>query len=62
MVGNKTKNGAVMSQVNKVLHQKLAALSRKFPELIPKDSLTNAHPLVKNLFTGKIPNLQLAGR
>ena len=61
-VENKTKNGAVMSQVNKVLHQKLVPLSRKFPELIPKDSLTNAHPLVKNLFTGKIPNLQLTGR
>ena len=62
MVENKTTNGAVMSQVSKVLDQKLAPLSRKFPELIPKESLTNVHPLVKNLFTGKIPNLQLAGR
>ena len=62
MVESKTKNGAVMFQVSKVLVQKLAPLSRKFPELIPKESLINVHPLVKNLFTGKIPNLQLAGR
>ena len=62
MVENKTTNGAAMSQVSKVLDQKLVLLPRKFPELIPKDSLTNVHPLVKNLFTGKIPNLQLAGR
>ena len=51
-----------MSQVSKVLGQKLAPLSRRFPGLIPKESLTNVHPLVKNLFTGKIPDLQLAGR
>ena len=62
MVENKTTNGAVMSQVSKVLDQKLAPLSRKFPELIPKESLTNVHPLVKKLFTEKIPNLQLVGR
>ena len=62
MVENKTTNGAAMSQVSKVLDQKLVLLPRKFPELIPKDYLTNVHPLVKNLFTGKIPNLQLAGR
>ena len=62
MVGNKTTNGAVLCQVSKVLDQKLAPLSRKFPELIPEVSLTNIHPLVKKLFTGKIPNLQLAGR
>ena len=52
MVENKTANGAVMSQVSKVLVQKLAPLSRKFLELIPKESLTNVHALVKNLFTG----------
>ena len=32
MVGNKTTNGAVVSQVSKVLDQKLAPLSIKFPE------------------------------
>ena len=48
MVENKTTNGAVMSQVSKVLDQKLAPLSGKFPELIPKESLTNVHPLVKS--------------
>ena len=62
MVGNKTKNGAVVSHVSKVLYQKLALLSRKFPELIPEESLTNVQSLVKNLFGGKIPNLQLAGK
>ena len=62
MVEKKTTNGAVISQVSKVLDQKLAPLCRKFPELIPKEFLTNVHPLVKNLFTRKIPNLQLAGR
>ena len=55
MVGNKTANEAVVSQVNKVLDQKLAPLSRKFPDLIP-----NIHPLVKKFFTGKILNLKLA--
>ena len=60
MVGNKTTNGAVVSQVSKVLDQKLAPLSRKFPTLIPEVSLTNVHPSVKNLFTRKIPNHQLA--
>ena len=55
--GKKTTNGAVVSQVSKVLDQKLAPLSRKFPELIPEESLTKNHPLVKNLFAGKIPNL-----
>ena len=53
MVGNKTANEAVVSQVNKVLDQKLAPLSRKFPDLIP-----NIHPLVKKFFTGKILNLK----
>ena len=62
MVENKTTNGAIMSQVSKVLDQKLTPLSRKFPELIPKESPTNVDPLVKNLLTGKIPDLQLAGR
>ena len=62
MVQNKTTNRAVISQVSKVLDQKLALLSRKFPELIPKESLTNVHILVNNLFTGKTPNLQLPGR
>ena len=55
-------NGTVMSQVSKVLDQKLAPLSRKFLELIPEESLTNVRPLIKNLFTGKNLNLQLAGR
>ena len=62
MVGNKTTNRTVASQVSKVLDQNMTPLSRKFPELIPEESLPNIHPLVKNLFTGKIPNLQLAGR
>ena len=62
MVENKTPNGAVMSQVSKVLDQEQDPLFRKFSELIPGEFLTNVRPLVKNLFTGKIPNLQLAGR
>ena len=49
MVGNKTINGAVVSQVSKVLDQKLAPLSRKYPKLNPEESLTNAHPLVKKI-------------
>ena len=61
MMGNKTAN-AVVSHVSKVLDQKLVPLSRKFPELIPEKSITHVHPFVKNLLTGKIPNLQLAGR
>ena len=56
-MASKTTNGAVESQVNK-----LALLSRKIPELIPEESLTNIHPLVKDLFTEKVPNLQMAGR
>ena len=60
-VENKT-NGTVVSRVSKVLHQNLAPLSRNFPELIPEESLTNVHPLVKDLFTGKIPNLEWTGR
>ena len=60
-VENKT-NETMVSRVSKVLHQNLAPLSRNFPELIPEESLTNVHPLVKNLFTGKIPNLQWTGR
>ena len=55
-MASKTKNGAVESQVNK-----LAPLSRKIPELIPEEFLTNIHPLVKDLFTEKVPNLQMAG-
>ena len=62
MVRKKTTNGTVVSQVSNVLDQNLAPLSRKFPELIPEESLTNVHPVVKTWFTGKIPNLQLAGR
>ena len=62
MVGDKKTNGTLVSQVSKILDQNLAPLSRKFPELIPEESLTNVQPLVKFLFTGKIPNLQLAGR
>ena len=61
-VGNKTTNGTEVSQVSKVLDQNLAPLSRKCPELIPEESLTNVHPFVKNVLTGKIPNLQWAGR
>ena len=62
IVGNKITNETVVSQISKVLDQNLAPLSRKFLELIPEESLTNVHPLVKNLFAGKIPNLQLVGR
>ena len=43
MVGNKTTYGTLVSQVSKVLDQNLA---RKFPELIPEESLRNVHPLV----------------
>ena len=59
MVGNKITNGTIVSQISKVLDQNLAPLSRKFPELTPEEFLTNVHPLVKHLLTGKIPNLQL---
>ena len=62
MVGNKIANGTVVSQLSKALHQNLASLSRKFQEVILEESLTNVHPLKKNLLKGKIPNLQLAGR
>ena len=62
MVGNKTTNGTVVSQVSKVLDQSLAPLSRKFLELSPEESLTNVNSLVKYLFPKKISNLQLAGR
>ena len=61
MMGSKT-NGTLVSQISKVLDQNLAPLYRNFPELIPEESLTNVHPIVKNLFKGKIPNLHLAGR
>ena len=37
-------------------------MSRKFSELIPEESLADVYTLVKNLFTVKIPNLQLVGR
>ena len=37
-------------------------MSTKFPELIPEESLTNVHTLIKKLFIGKILNLQSAGR
>ena len=53
---------AVVSQVSKVVDQKLAPLSSKFPELISEESLLNIHPLVKHLFIRKNPNLKLAGR
>ena len=43
MAGSKTNNRAVVSQVSNVLGQKLAILSRDFPELIPEESLTNAY-------------------
>ena len=59
---NKTTDGTVVPHPSKAMDQKLGPLSRKFPELIPEESLTNVHPLVKKLFTGKIKNLQLAGR
>ena len=42
-MGNKTKNEAVVSQVDKVLDQKLALLPRKVPELILEESLTNVY-------------------
>ena len=60
MVANKITHGALVSQVSKVLDQKLAPLSKNFPKLIPEEYETNVTLLVKNLFTGKIPNLQLA--
>ena len=47
MVGNKTANGTVVSQLSKALHQNLASLSRKFQEVILEESLTNVHPLKK---------------
>ena len=62
MVGNKTTNSTIVSQIGKFLDQNLAPLSRKFQELTPEEFLTNFHPLVKHLFTGKIPHLQLERR
>ena len=59
---NKTKIRVVVPLISKVLNQKLASLSRKFPEFIPGEYLTNVHPSVKYLFTGKISNLHLTGR
>ena len=61
MVTNKTTDGALVSQVSKGLDEKLSPLSKKFPKLIPEEYQTNVHHLVKKLFTGKIPNLQLEG-
>ena len=49
MVVNKATNGAVVSQVSKVLDQKLALLSIRFPDLISEKSLATLHPSVKNL-------------
>ena len=43
MVGNKTTNGTVVSQVSKVLDQSLAPKSRKFIELSPEESLVKNH-------------------
>ena len=37
-----------MSQLSKVLDQELAPLSRKLPELIPKESLTNIFSFYNN--------------
>ena len=54
MVGNKTTNGTVVPQVSKVLDQNLAPLSRKFPELIPEESLTNVHPFVRFAWSGNL--------
>ena len=47
MVVSKRTNGAVVSMVSKVLDQKPIPLSRKFPELIPAESLKNVHLLVQ---------------
>ena len=52
----------MVSQLSKVLDQNLTPFPRKFPELIPEECLTNVHLLLKKLFIGKIPNLQLARR
>ena len=54
MVDNKTTNGAVMSQVSKVLDQKLTPLSRKFSELIPSVS-NKCSPFSKKFLYRKNP-------
>ena len=63
MVGNKTANGTAVSQVSKVLHQNLAPLSRKFPELTIEESLTNVHPRSGHFICSKgyvIPFLKIS--
>lgn len=62
MVVNKTTNGAVISQVSKVKKKKTYCLVQNFSRIDSRKVSNKCHPLVKNLFTGKIPNLQLAGR
>ena len=65
IVESKTTNGTMVSQVSKVLHlcpEKSTSVSRKIPEFIPEEFLTFFHSLLKNLFTGKFPNLHLPGR
>ena len=55
----------MVSQVSKVLHlcpEKSTSVSRKTPEFIPEEFLTFFHSLLKNLFAGKFPNLDLPGR
>ena len=61
---SKITNEAVVSQVSKVLHlcpEKTTSVPRKIPEFIPEEFLTFFHSLLKNLFTGKFPNLHLPG-
>ena len=45
MVGNKTINGTIVSQIRKFLDQNLAPLSRKFQELTPEEFLTQIFTL-----------------
>ena len=46
-----------MSQASKILDKTLAPLSRKFPELISEESLTNVHPFSKKFVFRKNPKL-----
>ena len=46
-----------MSQASKILDKALAPLSRKFPELISEESLTNVHPFSKKSVFRKNPKL-----
>ena len=63
IVESKTTNGAMVSQVSKVLHlcpEKSTSVSRKIPEFIPEEFLTFFHSLLKKFVYWKIAKPALA--